>query len=332
MSDLSAGVVLRPVDLEDGDGPDVDLALGVADAAEAAVLGASETTREDVRTMLAGPHSPPDAQLLALDGDRAVGLLMVELDPERREAFVDAYAVPDAPAELLDALLRDGVAYAQGLAAADPVDAPADVDAFSPEWPGWQAAAGAYEQDRRYVEALQRNGFRAIRRHWRMHRDLAGVGPQEPPPPVGVRLVVADDDALLRQLHAVYADSFRDHFGAAPLGFEAFLTVQRGLPGFDPSRWWLALLDDQPAGLCIVDDSRAEFGDSYVRTLGVARAARGRGIARWLLAVAFADAVRRGRTGVALTVDSDSPTGATRLYEGMGMEPRQVIDAWRRPA
>lgn len=348
MTELPAGVLLRPVQLEAGgagaDGPDVDLALTVADAAEAAVLGVGETTREDVRTMLAGPHSPPDAQRLALVGDRAVGLLMVELDPERREVFVDAYAVPDGPAasgeatvpdgpvDLLDVLLAEGVSYAEGLAARDPVEAPSDVDPYSPEWPGWQVAAGAYEQDLRYADALRRNGFHPIRRHWRMHRDLTDVTPDDPPAPPGVTKVVAADDVRVQQLHEVYADSFRDHFGAAPLGLDAFVTLQRAMPGCDPARWWLALLDGRPAGLCILDDSRAEFGDSYVRTLGVARAARGQGIARWLLGCTFADAVRRGRTGVVLTVDSASPTGATRLYEGMGMRPRQVIDAWRRPA
>ena len=57
---------------------------------------------------------------------------------------------------------------------------------------------------------------------------------------------------------------------------------------------------------------------------------RGRGIAKALLAHAFADFVRRGYVDAALGVDSESPTGATRLYEAMGMSVDKVILARRR--
>jgi hypothetical protein len=34
---------------------------------------------------------------------------------------------------------------------------------------------------------------------------------------------------------------------------------------------------------------------------------------------------------VQLGVDSESPTGAVRLYERVGMRPLRVIDAWSLP-
>ena len=88
--------------------------------------------------------------------------------------------------------------------------------------------------------------------------------------------------------------------------------------------------DDEPVGLCVLDDSRAEFGEGHVRTLGIVREARGRGIARWLLACAAAYAVRRGRTTNTLTVDGENTTGATELYTSVGYEVREVIDVWER--
>jgi ribosomal protein S18 acetylase RimI-like enzyme len=57
----------------------------------------------------------------------------------------------------------------------------------------------------------------------------------------------------------------------------------------------------------------------YVRILGVQKAWRGRGLARALLLSAFSDYRQRGCLGVQLGVDTGNTTGATRLYESVGM-------------
>ena len=48
---------------------------------------------------------------------------------------------------------------------------------------------------------------------------------------------------------------------------------------------------------------------SYVEYLGVLANARGRGVAKSLLATVIADAATRGRDRVGLEVDADSPDG-----------------------
>jgi ribosomal protein S18 acetylase RimI-like enzyme len=64
----------------------------------------------------------------------------------------------------------------------------------------------------------------------------------------------------------------------------------------------------------------------WVNSLGVRRPWRRKGVAEALLYHAFAELRRRGRTGVSLGVDASSLTGATRLYEKVGMrEIRQTI-------
>jgi GNAT superfamily N-acetyltransferase len=57
----------------------------------------------------------------------------------------------------------------------------------------------------------------------------------------------------------------------------------------------------------------------YVGLLGVRRPWRGRGLAKALLHRTFAEFWRRGLTHVTLGVDAESPTGATQLYERVGM-------------
>ncbi|MEO8330435.1 MAG: GNAT family N-acetyltransferase, partial [Candidatus Nanopelagicales bacterium] len=51
------------------------------------------------------------------------------------------------------------------------------------------------------------------------------------------------------------------------------------------------------------------------------------GIARALLFTAFAEYRSRGRTSVELGVDSSNETGATRLYESVGMTTKLAIDS-----
>jgi hypothetical protein len=49
-----------------------------------------------------------------------------------------------------------------------------------------------------------------------------------------------------------------------------------------------------------------------------------------LLLASFAGMRERGRTAALLHVDSANATGATALYESVGMRPVMVIDVWRR--
>jgi ribosomal protein S18 acetylase RimI-like enzyme len=80
--------------------------------------------------------------------------------------------------------------------------------------------------------------------------------------------------------------------------------------------------------------ARSDFAEDprlgYVAELGVLRPYRGRGIARTLLRTSFADLHARGRTGAALYVDSESLTGATKLYESIGMTAQPRFATWEK--
>jgi len=57
--------------------------------------------------------------------------------------------------------------------------------------------------------------------------------------------------------------------------------------------------------------------------VGVRKPRRGRGIGTFLLRRAFADLARRGHRRARLNVDAGNETGATRLYERVGMRVRR---------
>jgi mycothiol synthase len=98
-------------------------------------------------------------------------------------------------------------------------------------------------------------------------------------------------------------------------------------PEHDPSLWFLALDGKEIAGVSLCRSRIAEDpAVAYVNALGVRRPWRRHGIALALLYQSFGELYRRGRWAVALDVDAQSLTGATRLYEKAGMHvQRQAV-------
>ena len=61
------------------------------------------------------------------------------------------------------------------------------------------------------------------------------------------------------------------------------------------------------------------MGIGWIRTLGVRRAWRKRGLGEALLLHSFGEFYKRGTKTIGLGVDAENPTGATRLYQKAGM-------------
>jgi ribosomal protein S18 acetylase RimI-like enzyme len=195
-----------------------------------------------------------------------------------------------------------------------------------------QIDTGAYVDDERQHRWLAAAGFTQVRTWWQMSRPVTPdeVGLVEDPAGwerdgVVVRLADGEDD--WRAVHDVLETAFTDHFNSKPETFDEFLFRLREDPGHRWDHWWLALVDDQPVGALVATDTGS---GSYVAYIGTVEAARGRGVAKGLLRTVIADAATRGRTKVGLEVDADSPTGADRLYRGLGWETSYVTQSWHR--
>ena len=202
-----------------------------------------------------------------------------------------------------------------------------------------QIDTGVFADDERQQRWLAASGFTRVRRWWQMTR---AVTPDEAAlvddparwerDGVVVRRVEgADDcepvDADLRAVHDVLEAAFTDHFNSKPETFDEFLFRLRADPGHRWDHWWLAEVDRLPAGALVGTESGS---GSYVAYIGVVERARGHGIAKRLLRTVIADAAARGRDRVDLEVDADSPTGADRLYRGMGWQTSYVTESWHR--
>jgi mycothiol synthase len=182
---------------------------------------------------------------------------------------------------------------------------------------------GAFEADIRANERLLAAGLAPIRTFLRMQIELHDP-PQAPVWPEGISVrtfVPGEDDEPA--LH-VARDVFSDHWGHVETPFEDDLAEWRTWiyedEDFDTDLWFLGTDGEAIVGFCQCypvggDDPRVGLIDE----LGVVRSHRQRGLATALLLHAFGALYERGRTIVELGVDADSLTGATRLYEKVGM-------------
>ncbi len=166
-----------------------------------------------------------------------------------------------------------------------------------------------------------RRGFREVRRFWEMAIELVKE-PSEPEVPVDT---FREEDAPA--FHAALEEAFDEHWEHKPETFEAWSRRQRRRANYDPSLWFVIRAGDQIAAV-----ARSEIRSlgGYVGALGVRRAWRGNGYGRALLLHTFREFRRRGLTRATLGVDASNTTGATRLYESVGMHVEQENVVWEK--
>ncbi len=173
---------------------------------------------------------------------------------------------------------------------------------------------------------LREQGYTLSRRHWRMVIELTEPpATAEAPEGITIRTFVPERDE--RAVYEAVTEAFGDMWGYLPPSFEQWKRQMIEREGFDSGLWWLAMDGEQIAGFALCT-YRQEMG--WVRSLGVRRPWRQRGLGLTLLRVAFAEFYARGRRKVGLGVDSQSLTGATRLYERAGMRVDRQFDQYRK--
>jgi mycothiol synthase len=175
--------------------------------------------------------------------------------------------------------------------------------------------------DARAEELFGSRGYREVRRFWEMRIELADEIPE---PSVPVELFVESE---AESFHAALEESFSDHWEHEPESFDRWWTRQRKRANFDPSLWFVIKDGDEIAG---VARNEARPPEGWVGALGVRAEWRGRGFGRALLLHSFHEFRRRGMTRAALGVDAANATGATYLYESVGMRAAEENVVWEK--
>lgn len=145
------------------------------------------------------------------------------------------------------------------------------------------------------------------------------------PIPDGITIRTVTNDSDVEAVARVSSDAFKDHYGWAESSWDQTLERWanfRAMDEWDDDLVFIAEADGEAVGELVgVRSQGSTTGSGYIGSLGVVRSWRGKGLARALLTLAFATYQARGMRAVALDVDADSLTGATRLYDSVGMRP-----------
>lgn len=313
--DLPAGYAARPLSVDD-----VDAVYAVLSAADTAVVGAPDMTRDDVRDELTEPGFDPATGgwlVLGPDGgpaayawvaaNQASALIDIEV---RLHPRTDVALGP----LLLDAVVARGAEIGRELGHAEVL-----------------LHQGVHRADATAAATLAAAGFTLATTFHRMSIDLDGPVPV-PPLSSAVRVRRSDaDEADLRAAHRIREESFAEHFGNVARSYEEWKQGLDARSDVDFSQLWLAELGGEPVGMLLGSDAMKEDLDAgFVLTLGVLKPARGRGLGRALLLTAFEEMRLRGRRSVALHVDEANVTDAVGLYESVGMHRALSFDVWER--
>ncbi|MFG2037434.1 GNAT family N-acetyltransferase [Dactylosporangium sp. NPDC048998] len=299
---------------------DVAAILSVTRASDVAALGEPDWTEDEVVATLTAPNQDPavDSWLASGPGGEPLAWAYVD-NPERgTRDNVEVYAVPGRGAAaygpLLDLALERVTARAREAGHTQVT-----------------LRAGAVASESAYIDALTAHGFAFRKRHARMTRPLTG---DDRALLVGDRLLVralrAGDEAEMRRFHEVLQAAFTDTPDFQPVPYEAWRESLAALPSISWDEWLVAEVSDRVVGVLQSADQGVERGEGWVKNLAVLREHRREGIGGALLRSAFAIYAAKGRTTAGLGVDLTNPTGAHRLYAGVGMTVAFAADMFER--
>jgi GNAT superfamily N-acetyltransferase len=294
---------------------DFDEVLALVQACDRAVYGDSDWTAEELREEWEGLDVERDAWV-AVVGGRIAGA-MHRYDLRGGRVLADGYVHPEFTGRGVGTRLLEAVERrARELAAEVPADERVTVE------------TAHLVGDPRAPKLLECRGYERVRTFFRMVIRLE----QEPPEPVwpsGLELRPLDVDRDGPRVHAAVDEAFAQEWGYEPLPYPAWLERTLGRQRFDPALCPVVWDGDELAAASVNYPKR--MGDwGWVGLLAVRPVWRRRGLGLALLHESFRRFHAKGEHVVALGVDADNPTGATRLYERAGMEVLWRADAWRK--
>ena len=176
--------------------------------------------------------------------------------------------------------------------------------------------AGAAEPNTDARVLFEGRGYREVRRFYEMAIELTEE-PSVPELPNG--LVVEElREGEQRAFYDALNEAFAEHWEWHPTPYEEWSEIRKDQHHDESGPLWFVVRDGEELAAVIRNDAQLA-GGGYVGAIGVRPGWRGKGLAKALLQRAFAEFWRRGTTRVTLGVDAQNETGATHLYERVGM-------------
>lgn len=308
-TNLADGYILRPATLRDA--PDIHALIAASDIADWGEPGGYSLgeVEDDLRALDTERH----AWLILSPEQEAVGYAHLNHRQHIR-IDVEGYVHPDHFGRGIGTtLIRQSEARAR------------EHIPLAPEGSGVAVQNWINADNEAARTLLEREGYHPARYFFRMESVLGDALP-EPEWPVGVSVRTCEDEASQRLMYETIEEAMKDHWGHIPRSFDEWMERRRGST-FDPGLWFLAMEGTTPAAGAVCSVSE---GIGWVDLLGVRAPWRKRGLGMALLRHAARAFSERQVNRMALGVDSESPTGATRLYERAGMHVAQRHATYRK--
>jgi mycothiol synthase len=207
------------------------------------------------------------------------------------------------------------------------------LDRIEERAPGLVAAPSSFRfrhavnaDDEAAAAMLRSRGLRPVHHFWHMQIDLAD--PLETAgSPDGIQIGGMDPRQDLAVIHALLGEALVDDLSHHPSPFDRWVQEETSAPMYDPALWLLAKDGGERVGVL----TASAAGDrGWVDYLAVSASHRGRGIGAALLRRSFAMFADRDIRRVLVSVDAQNPTGATGVYERVGMRIVNRWDQWER--
>jgi mycothiol synthase len=172
---------------------------------------------------------------------------------------------------------------------------------------------------------LAGRGYEQVRHFYRMLVEFDSPPPEASwPPGFAVSTFVPGEETIV---HAVTEEAFAEHWGHEPRDPDEWQKTVFGRDWWDPSLVYLVREGDE---VVAAEVNAFRFGAGWIGTLGTRKQWRGLGLGRALLLTAFGEFYHRGQKRIALAVDAGNETGATHLYESVGMRVAWQADVYER--
>jgi len=299
-----------------GGGIDIPEVTELVTAAETAIDGTARSTESYLRMLIRSPDVDGDRSVVSARDAETGALAGFALfrDPEPHiESITMGWVHPSHRGKgLATALVRWGLETALDRIHTAPPEARVT------------NRCQASDADTAASEVFATLGYAPDRHDLEMERIFAG-SIEVAPLPTGITVRNLSRAADIASVARVTTEAFKDHYGWVESSWDQTLEQwanYRSMDDWDDDLVFIAEAAGEPVGVLVgvrTHGARSDIG--YIASLGVVRGWRRKGLARALLTLAFARYQARGMRGVALEVDADSLTGATRIYRGVGMEP-----------
>jgi ribosomal protein S18 acetylase RimI-like enzyme len=302
---------------------DIDAIAAMLNRYGRAVLNDQFTTAEALRTEWSLPGFDPakDLRLLRRPGGQIVGAgICGNIHPPHVSSHllvaVDPGATDDRQRDTLRLLEWTEKRAEERIADA-------------PEGARVSRGIGVDSRDELLERLVQDRRYARVRSIIRMRGDYPEA-PAVPELPAGMVFRNLLEFTDLRAVAWADEESFRDHYGHAPSTLDDAHKLLEYVFNSDPLMErhlsFVVLDGEEVAGICLNRKESDEMPEAgYVGTLGVRPAWRKRGLGLALLRRGIRALVEEGKNTVLLHVDSESLTGANRLYERAGMHHDRTL-------